>query len=216
MVYKCDRRKHKGGNKSIGRPTTAPTPFLQHGFTDGAGSQRQQAAANTNAMNNKQQSMFARGGSGPSKGSTVPQFSSGTGAGPVNANTSSVNNNATAGQTVSDGSGDCFATPGGCGAKVGGSSSAVQEPEGFQNWRDVFPVAGEAFPLGDISSGGKRLRKTKGRKAKARKTKGRKTKGRKTKGRKTKGRKTKKSVMRGKKNSRSKTNKRRKVGRKTH
>ena len=197
MVYKCDRRKHKGGNKSIGRPTTAPTPFLQHGFTDGAGSQRQQAAANTNAMNNKQQSMFARGGSGPSKGSTVPQFSSGTGAGPVNANTSSVNNNATAGQTVADGSGDCFATPGGCGGPriAGGSSSTVQEPEGFQNWRDAFPLAIEAV------SGGKRVRKTKGRK---------------TKGRKTKGRKTKKSVIRGKKNGRSKTNKKRKVGRKTH
>ena len=192
MVYKCDRRKHKGGNKSIGRPTTAPTPFLQHGFTDGAGSQRQQAAANTNAMNNKQQSMFARGGSGPSKGSTVPQFSSGTGAGPVNANTSSVNNNATAGQTVADGSGDCFATPGGCGGPriAGGSSSTVQEPEGFQNWRDAFPLAIEAV------SGGKRVRKTKGRK--------------------TKGRKTKKSVIRGKKNGRSKTNKKRKVGRKTH
>ena len=212
MVYKCDRRKHKGGNKSIGRPTTAPTPFLQHGFTDGAGSQRQQAAANTEAMNNKQQSMFARGGSGPSKGSTVPQFSSGTGAGPVNANTSSVNNNATAGQTVSDGSGDCFATPGGCGGPriAGGSSCTVQEPEGLQNWRDVFPVSS------GVVSGGKRVRKTKGRKTKGRKTKGRKTKGRKTMGRKTKGRKTKKSVIRGKKNGRSKTNKRRKVGRKTH
>lgn len=132
------------GGKSSGRTTTSPTPFQQYGFTDGASSSREQAAANTSNMNAKQSSMFSKSGgkrkpkrggkstgraSTSSSGNTVPQFSSGVGAGPVNANTSSVQNNQTSTQTTADAAGDCWATN----SCSGGGAS-------FQNWSDVFPA----------------------------------------------------------------------------
>ena len=113
------------GGKSSGRATTSPTPFLQTGYTDGASSSREQAAANTSNMNAKQSAMFSKSGgtrklkrggkstgrsTTSSSGNTVPQFSSGVGAGPVNANTSSVQNNQTSTQTTADAAGDCYAT----------------------------------------------------------------------------------------------------------
>ena len=115
----------KGGKSSGRTTTTSPTPFLQNGYTDGASSSREQAAANTSNMNAKQSAMFSKsGGNKKSKrggkstgrtttssdGNTVPQFSSGVGAGPVNANTSSVQNNQTGTQTIADAAGDCYAT----------------------------------------------------------------------------------------------------------
>ena len=152
------------GGKSSGRATTSPTPFLQTGYTDGASSSREQAAANTSNMNAKQSAMFSKSGGrrkikkgGKSTGrsttssssNTVPQFSSGVGAGPVNANTSSVQNNQTSTQTTADAAGDCWAT----------NSCSGGGKESFQNWSDAFP----------LHEGGKK-RKTRSRKNK-RKTK---------------------------------------------
>jgi hypothetical protein len=153
------------GGKSSGRSSTSPTPFLQNGFTNGASSSREQAAANTSNMNAKQSSIFSKSGGkrkskrgGKSTGrittssrvNSVPQFSSGVGAGPVNANTSSVQNNQTSTQTVADAAGDCWATN----SCSGGGVS-------FQNWHEVFPIH---------KNGGKK-RKTRSRKANKRKTK---------------------------------------------
>ena len=155
------------GGKSGGRDTTSPTPFQQYGYSDGASSSREQAAANTSNMNAKQSAMFSKSGGrkktkrgGKSTGrsttsssdNTVPQFSSGVGAGPVNANTSSVQNNQTSTQTTADAAGDCWATNSCSG---GGKNS-------FQNWSEVFSP-----PLHKV--GGKK-RKTRSRKNK-RKTK---------------------------------------------
>ena len=153
------------GGKSTGRDTTSPTPFQQYGYSDGASSSREQAAANTSNMNAKQSAMFSKSGGrkkskrgGKSTGrtttsssdNTVPQFSSGVGAGPVNANTSSIQNNQTSTQTTADAAGDCWAT----------NSCSGGGKESFQNWIDVFPLH---------KVGGKR-RKTRSRKNK-RKTK---------------------------------------------
>lgn len=134
------------GGKSSGRATTSsPTPFLQNGYTDGASSSREQAAANISNMNAKQSAMFSKIGgkrktksggkssgraSTSSSGNTVPQFSSGVGAGPVNANTSSIQNNQTSTQTTADAAGDCWAT----------NSCSGGGKESFQNWSDVFPA----------------------------------------------------------------------------
>lgn len=153
------------GGKSSGRTSTSPTPFQQYGFTDGASSSREQAAANTSNMNAKQSAMFSKSGGNrktkrggkstgrsttSSDGNTVPQFSSGVGAGPVNANTSSIQNNQTSTQTTADAAGDCWAT----------NSCSGGGKESFQNWSDVFPLH---------KVGGKK-RKTRSRKNK-RKTK---------------------------------------------
>ena len=125
----------KGGKSSGRATTTSPTPFLQNGYTHGASSSREQAAANTSNMNAKQSSIFSkRGGKSTGRPTTssvsnsVPQFINGVGAGPVNANTSSVKNNQTSIQTTADAAGDCWATN----SCNGGGTS-------FQNWRDVFP-----------------------------------------------------------------------------
>lgn len=156
------------GGKSSGRTTTSsPTPFLQNGYTDGASSSREQAAANTSNMNAKQSAMFSKSGGnrkkskkgGKSTGrsttsssdNTVPQFSSGVGAGPVNANTSSVQNNQTSTQTIADAAGDCWAT----------NSCSGGGKESFQNWYEAY----------HSPAGGKRKPRTRRRKNK-RKTKG--------------------------------------------
>lgn len=141
------------GGKSSGRATTSPTPFLQTGYTDGASSSREQAAANTSNMNAKQSAMFSKSGgrrkikkggkstgrsTTSSSGNTVPQFSSGVGAGPVNANTSSVQNNQTSTQTTADAAGDCWAT----------NSCSGGGKESYQTWHEVYhsPAGGKRKP----------------------------------------------------------------------
>lgn len=150
----------KGGKSSGRSTTTSPTPFLQNGYTDGASSSREQAAANTNNMNAKQSSMFSKSGGNKkskrggkssgrsttsSEGNTVPQFSSGVGAGPVNANTSSVQNNQTGTQTIADAAGDCWATNSCSGGNRG-------------------PAQHQVYPSAAKKAGGKRKPRTRRRK----------------------------------------------------
>lgn len=192
------------GGKSSGRSSTSPTPFQQYGFTDGASSSREQAAANTNSMNAKQSAMFSKsGGNKKSKrggkstgrsttssdGNTVPQFSSGVGAGPVNANTSSIQNNQTSTQTTADAAGDCWAT---------NSCSGGGGKESFQNWHEVFPLHNKV--------GGKK-RKTRSRKNK-RKTKA-KTKAKRRASKKQTKKRGNKKIHNNKKKTRSTSRRRR-------
>lgn len=130
--HKYGKRNHKrtfkmkGGNLKV-------IPFKQYGYPKGASSAREAAAIKTQNMNTLQNNLINMHG-GAKNLLTVPTFP-GTQVGPINANTSSVIGNKNIIKSISDATGDCYATNS-CGKNImkGGSSYS----RNYLNWYDAY------------------------------------------------------------------------------